>query len=405
MSVVWRREPTDFWRRARRDGRRSRQPVPPKLPPGAVVWVPERGDVFVRYVAGPPGAPTVLLLHGWMASADLNWLGTFQALAGRYHVLAMDLRGHGRGIRTSEDFTLEDCVEDAAGLVRQLDLRDVIVGGYSMGGLIALALAREHPELVQGLILVASAAELCRTGHRRAMRPYADLLSLAARVPLTDRLVRRAGRSGPVWGGMLADLAPWLTGELRRLHPADIRCAGHAIARFDARPWVHELDVPAASVVTTRDRSVPPERQRETADALGADVVEVDAGHTACVTDPEELGTGVRDAVDRVVSASRAGWLARAPLTRGALSRTALGRVALIRTSRSNGSSHSTEHALQPGESTDDGSDVDTNGAGDNAAAEVGLAEIGTGENELEPVAPRPRPLAQATARFARRVS
>jgi 3-oxoadipate enol-lactonase len=385
MSVVWRREPTDFWRRARRDGRRSRQPVPPKLPPGAVVWVPERGDVFVRYVAGPPGAPTVLLLHGWMASADLNWLGTFQALAGHYHVLAMDLRGHGRGIRTSEDFTLEDCVEDAAGLVRELDLRDVIVGGYSMGGLIALMLAREHPELVRGLILVASSAELCRTGHRRAMRPYADLLSLAARVPVTDRFLRRAGRSGPVWGGMLADLAPWLTGELRRLHPADIRCAGHAIARFDARPWLHELEVPTASVITMRDRSVPPDKQRETAAALGATVVEVDAGHTACVTDPEELGAGVRDAVERIVSVSRAGWLTRASLPRGALSRTGLARVALIRTSRSNGSSESTGDTLEVGESQDSG-----NGAGD---------------NEVEPVGSRSRPLTLATARFTRRAS
>jgi pimeloyl-ACP methyl ester carboxylesterase len=105
MAAQLRREPSEFWRRARRDDRRGRQPVPPPLPLGALVRVPDRGDVFFRYQAGPQGAPTVLLLHGWMASADLNWLGTFPALAGRYHVVAMDHRGHGRGIRTREPFS------------------------------------------------------------------------------------------------------------------------------------------------------------------------------------------------------------------------------------------------------------------------------------------------------------
>lgn len=323
MSVVLRREPNVFWRRALRDGRRTRQPVPPALPLGAVVRVPGRGDVFVRYVAGPPGAPTVLLLHGWMASADLNWIGTFRALAGRYHVLAVDLRGHGRGIRTSEEFTLEDCVDDVAGLLRQLGLRGVLVVGYSMGGLIALLLARDHPELVRGLVLVASAAEIARTGLRRALRPYARLLSLAARSAAADRVLRRAGRSAPPWGGILAEFAPWLTGELRRLHPADIGSAGRAIARFDARPWIHELRMPAASVITLRDRSVPAGKQRQAATALDAQVVEVDGGHTVCVTAPEELGAAVRSAVDKVAAASRVRWLFRVPRPRAALPRSA----------------------------------------------------------------------------------
>jgi len=120
MAVQLRREASDFWRRVLRGERRGRQPIPPALPLGTLVRVPDRGDVFVRYQAGPPGAPTVLLLHGWMASADLNWLGTFPVLAGRYHVVAMDHRGHGRGIRSREPFSLEDCADDAAGLLREL---------------------------------------------------------------------------------------------------------------------------------------------------------------------------------------------------------------------------------------------------------------------------------------------
>jgi pimeloyl-ACP methyl ester carboxylesterase len=313
MAVLLRRETSEFWRRAGRDGR-GRQPVPPPLPLGALVRVPERGDVFVRYQAGPPGARTVLLLHGWMASADLNWLGTFEALAGRYHVLAMDHRGHGRGIRTSEPFTLEDCADDAAGLLRELGVRDAVVAGYSMGGPVALLVARRHPDMVRGLVLVASAAELARTGVGlgRGLSLWVDLIGSLLRTGLPDRVLREVVLSRPAFLGELADFSPWVAGEMKRLHPADIVGSGRAIARFDARPWLAELGKPAASVVTLRDLAVTPSRQRATAAALGASVIEVDGGHGVCATDPDALGAAVRQAVDLVATPRRERWLARA---------------------------------------------------------------------------------------------
>ena len=286
----------------RREQRRTIQPVGPALPPGAIVRVPGRGDVFVRYSAGPPGAPTVLLVHGWMASADLNWPGTFEALAGRYHVLAMDVRGHGRGIRSSEPFTFEDCADDAAGLLRELGVKGAVVVGYSMGGPIGLVLARRHPGSVRGLVLVASAAELARTGLGRGLTVGVHLLGALVRSGLPDRVLREVVRSRPAVLGDVAELAPWMAGEAKRLHPADIVGAGRAIASFDARTWLAELAVPAASVVTRRDRAVGPDKQRATAAALGGPVVEVDGGHAVCVTDPEALGVAIAHAVDLVVA-------------------------------------------------------------------------------------------------------
>jgi 3-oxoadipate enol-lactonase len=307
MAVQLRREPSEFWRRARRDDRRGRQPVPPPLPLGALVRVPDRGDVFFRYQAGPQGAPTVLLLHGWMASADLNWLGTFPALAGRYHVVAMDHRGHGRGIRTSEPFSLEDCADDAAGLLRELGVRNAVVGGYSMGGPIGLLLTRRHPDLVRGLVLVATAAELAPTGVRRGMGTIVHLLGPLVRSGLPDRMLAEAARSRPAFMGALAEHTPWMAGEMKRLHPSDIVGAARSIAGFDARPWLADLGTPAASVVTLRDRAVGPDRQRSTAAARGAPVIEVDGGHAVCVTEPEVLGAAIRRAVDVVVGRRR-GW-------------------------------------------------------------------------------------------------
>src|SRR5271165_355420 len=127
---------------ARRAGRFARPlrrgapaaPVPPWLPPGRVINLPGRGEVFVRDSAGMPAAPAVLLLHGFTVSADLNFFPAYASLAESYRVIALDLRGHGRGMRSAEPFTLEDCADDAAALLGQLGTGPVIVVGYSMGG-------------------------------------------------------------------------------------------------------------------------------------------------------------------------------------------------------------------------------------------------------------------------------
>ena len=167
-------------------------------------------------------------------------------------------------------------------------------------------LARRHPDRVRGLVLIATAAELARSPVRRGMGPL--LLQLAGpliRSGLPDRVMAELVGSGPAFLGELASVTPWLAGEMKRLHPADVVSAGKAIAAFDARPWLAELGTPAASIVTLRDRTVGPARQRSTAAALGAPVIEVDGGHAVCVTDPEVLGAAVRPGVDVVAGGRR----------------------------------------------------------------------------------------------------
>src|SRR5271166_4020190 len=72
----------------RADGR-----VGPAVPLGRRIRLAGRGTTFVREIAGPPGAPTLVLLHGFMASGGLNWFRTFDALSREFHVVAPDLRG------------------------------------------------------------------------------------------------------------------------------------------------------------------------------------------------------------------------------------------------------------------------------------------------------------------------
>src|SRR5919206_4986102 len=112
-------------------------PEPPiEMPSGRIVHVPGRGEMLLRDTGGE--GPPVLLLHGWMFSADLNWWRTYGPLerAG-YRVLALDHRGHGRGLRTHAPFRLSDCAEDAASLLETIGVDRALVVGYSMGGPVA----------------------------------------------------------------------------------------------------------------------------------------------------------------------------------------------------------------------------------------------------------------------------
>ena len=75
----------------------------PWLPAGRIVTIEDRGEFFVRHHRHPDAArPTVLLLHGWTASADLQFVTAYEALAQHCSFVAIDHRGHGRGLRTAE---------------------------------------------------------------------------------------------------------------------------------------------------------------------------------------------------------------------------------------------------------------------------------------------------------------
>ena len=72
-----------------------------------------------------------MLLHGWMATGDLNFVVlSDDLLTAGYRVLAIDHRGHGRGLRPLAPFRLIDCAGDAAGVLRTLDAAPALVVGY-----------------------------------------------------------------------------------------------------------------------------------------------------------------------------------------------------------------------------------------------------------------------------------
>ena len=242
----------------------------------------------------------MVLLHGLGATARLNWPGAFDALSPSFRVVALDHRGHGRGIRTAMPFRLRDCADDIVALADVLGIDRVIAVGYSMGGPIALHARRRHPSRVAGLVLCATAARFGPDGERRRS-PAGSVMATSLRLT-PPPLRRRMAEAVISYLARETRMSPTFVDETRHHDPAAIVEASQSLVGFDARPWVDQLACPAASVVTERDQLVPRHRQIELAHALGAAIVPVDAGHETAVVSPTTFLPALTTACRHVAS-------------------------------------------------------------------------------------------------------
>ncbi len=271
----------------------SEQPAdpPPGVPAGRPLTLPGRGTTWVREVgAGAPGAPALVLLHGWTVTAALNWVHTFEPMAEGFRVVALDHRGHGRGIAPSRArrFRFDDCADDVIALADALGIERIVPVGYSMGGPIAALTWRRHPSRVAGLVLCATSEQFpSGSGSRSAgLALRGGVLGVAAALRSAPPVVRQRA-SARILERRAAQLPEWALEEVSWNDPAAIVEAFAELRAFDAGPWVGEIDVPTAVVVTTEDRVVPAARQRQlAADIPGASVWPVYGDHSVCVSDP-----------------------------------------------------------------------------------------------------------------------
>jgi pimeloyl-ACP methyl ester carboxylesterase len=257
------------------------------------VRLPGRGRCRVRHLRGPVGAPTVVLLHGWTATADLNWGRCYAALGEQYEVIAPDLRGHGGGVRGR--FSLEACADDTAALLTALGKGPVILVGYSLGGPVATLVWRRHPQLVTGLVLCSTAAYFAGTRPEHlALSTASACARLGRRLPASARRTLRA-LLRQTWAkaeGALpeAALSQAAVDVLGHHDPVALGQAAGSLRTYRAGAWLGSISVPSAVVMTTRDRLVPPYRQHHLASAIpDCSLFSVEGDHAACATRPERF--------------------------------------------------------------------------------------------------------------------
>ncbi len=269
------------------------------VPEGDWFELPRRGRTWLTDVPGPtPDAPTIVLLHAVGCTGQLTWFPSIPRLAERYRVVTFDQRWHGRGI-TSERFLVSDCADDVAALIDQLGLQRPMVAGYSMGSVVAQRVWRQHPDAVGGLVLAASTAHFRTNGRERIFHAGMEIgMGLTATLSRSHTVNRASAAAVEAIDGDRSDTARWAMNQWRETSPWAIGQAVASLGRHHSTPWLGQIDVPTAVVVTTRDRVVPPERQRELAARIpGATVHEAPCGHAGCVMEHQAFVPAFLEAV------------------------------------------------------------------------------------------------------------
>ena len=203
--------------------------------------------------------------------------------------------------------------DDTAAALAALGWGPVTAVGYSMGGPIALHLARRHPDLVNGLVMAATTGSSRTTRLSRLQWVGLPLIGLALRFDIERlgvvKLVTEVGAADEV-------VAAWrdrLIGEAKRATVVDHVGAGRSLRTFDAGGFAADLALPAASVLTVRDRMVSPRRQRALAEQLGALVFEVDGDHDAFVRQRPAFAAAIVAAVEGVAARRAAALTTHSP--------------------------------------------------------------------------------------------
>jgi len=269
---------------------RSHGPQVHPLPvPGRTVFVGSK-EFMVRET-GRMEAPALVLIHGWVYDSVETFCRLVPLLVDRFRVIMIDQRNYGGSSGLYEDYEIETVADEVAAVLDVLDVRRATVFGYSMGGMVAQALARRHPGHVRRVVFAATAAKPMR-------RPVVDavgmlLLRILWKVGnlegarISHAVLRHAGAFGPEHDRWLWDVM------LARDTELNLR-ALRAIKRFDSRKWVGQITPPVLVVIPTRDQIVGPAAQYELAGLVKDPVMlELSARHEAIFTHAHQIADAV----------------------------------------------------------------------------------------------------------------
>ena len=229
---------------------------------------------------GDRDGPPVLFLHALGADLSL-WDRVIPLMDPRLRLVRMDLRGHGQSGVPPAPYGMGTLVSDAESVADALGLREAVVIGLSLGGLIAQGLAVKRLDLVRALVLSNTAA--------RVGTPAQWAERIAA--------VRAAGMAGVApgtiarWFGRDHRDSPLALQWQRKLLACDpqgwMGCAA-AVAGADFYTTTASLRLPLLGLAGTEDGSTPADLVRETVDLVPGATFQLlrRTGHVPCVEDP-----------------------------------------------------------------------------------------------------------------------
>lgn len=206
---------------------------------------------------GPNTVEPVLLLHGFPFHQAMWQAATDHLVAANHHVILADLRGFGQSPPGEGPSTMEEMAADLLQLLDDLKLRRVKLGGFSMGGYVALEFIRRHPERVGSLFLCSTRAEPETTEGREGRKKLIAATRKNGIEPVVEAmmpkmLTKTSTAKDPALARRVENL-------MRQAKPeATIQALEGMMTRPDQRPHLKKIQVPTLVVVGAEDPITPP---------------------------------------------------------------------------------------------------------------------------------------------------
>lgn len=271
---------------------------PLRVPDGREVKIEAAdGGVLDALVAGPDDAPTYVLSHCWTGDRRIWGPVACRLVDAGGRVVLYDQRGHAGSVAGSEGYTMEALGDDVRAVLEQLDLRDVVLAGHSMGGMSVMSFATRHEDVladrVRKVVLVATAAAEIGLGRGELADRIAVRVLGSRRI---DRLVQH-----PRVGHVLVRGTVGPTAVLSHLHAVRdtyVACAPETRAGFframsalDLTEGLRDVKLPVVVVSGTHDTLTPPSRARHIVESIPGSRLETieRAGHMLPIEVPDRL--------------------------------------------------------------------------------------------------------------------
>lgn len=249
----------------------------PQVPAGDLTAVMTGDGTSLRVVGAGEGRP-IVLVHGLLVSLEVFAPVWDDLVAAGHRVIGVDLRGHGGSTVGNDGHGVENCGDDLAAVLDQLDLRGAVVVGHSMGGMAALSLAARRPDVmtarVAGLVISNSA------GGGLFDLPLNKAQLAAVKVGLGNVLINH-----DVHGKLLSRLyfgpRPALSHvrALNEMHaaqpPETIVEASRALEDYEIHHVLDEIKTPTLVIASDKDGILPPDFSRRLADGIPGARLEV----------------------------------------------------------------------------------------------------------------------------------
>lgn len=247
--------------------------------------VQANGTVLNYEIAGPADAPVVVFSNSIGTTLDM-WDGQVPALAEHYRCLRYDTRGHGRSPVVDRPVGIDDLADDLAGLLDALALPKAHVVGLSLGGMTAQAFALRHPERLDRLVLMATAAHL---PPPEAWRARAETVRAQGMDAIVEAVI-------PRWfTPPFVQQAPDRVAAVRERFLANdprgyARCC-EAIAAMDLRRDISQIAAPTLLLAGAEDPATPVAMMAEIRDRIAGAVLHVlpEAAHLLAIEQSEAV--------------------------------------------------------------------------------------------------------------------